>query len=71
VQIPKQQVIDLITSKLGGDKAAQADTELPDQVDTDRDAGLLSKLGIDPADLLGLLGGGSSGAGGIAGKLGL
>jgi hypothetical protein len=72
VQIPKQQVIDFIKSKVSADKADQANTELPDQVDTDRDAGLLGKLGVNPADLLGKLGGGSGGGGGgIAGKLGL
>ena len=27
-------------------------------MDTDRDSGLLAKLGIDPSDLLGRLGGG-------------
>ena len=48
-------------------KAGQAESELPDQVDTDQHADLLGKLGINPADLLGGLGG----AGGIAGKLGL
>jgi hypothetical protein len=32
--------------------------ELPDQVDTDQHAGLLSNLGINPADLLGKLPGG-------------
>ena len=64
MQIPKQQVIDLIKSKVGGDKAGQADSELPDQVDTEQHAGLLQKFGIDPQELLG-------GGGGIAGKLGL
>jgi hypothetical protein len=67
VQIPKQQVIDLIKSKVGGEKAGQADSELPDQVDTDQHAGLLQKFGVDPQELLG----GRGGGGGIAGKLGL
>lgn len=69
MQIPKQQVIDFIKSKVGGGQADQADKELPEQVDTDRDSGLLQKFGVDPKDLLGSLGGG--GGGGIAGKLGL
>lgn len=43
------------------DKAEQAQNELPDQVDTERDSGMLDRLGIDPQDLLG----------GAAGKLGL
>ncbi|WP_299039456.1 hypothetical protein [uncultured Pseudokineococcus sp.] len=66
MQIPKQQVIDFIKSKVGGDQADQADKELPDQVDTDRDSGLLQKFGVNPQDLLG-----GGGGGGIALKLGL
>ena len=58
MQIPKQQVLELIKSKAGGGQADQADKELPDQVDTDRDAGLLSKFGVDPKELLGKLSGG-------------
>ncbi len=47
------------------DKAEQADRELPDQVDPEQHAGILDKLGLDPKDLMGGLGGG------IGGKLGL
>ncbi len=64
MQIDKQQIIELLTSRGQHDTASNAQSELPDTVDTDRDSGLLDKLGINPADLLG-------GAGGIAGKLGL
>ncbi len=65
MQIPKEQILELLRSRGETDKAAQADGELPDQVDTEQHAGLLSKLGIDPNDLLGSLGGG------LGGKLGL
>ncbi len=64
MQIDKQQIIELLKSRGDHDKATQADAELPDQVDTDQDSGLFTKLGINPADLLG-------GAGGIGSKLGL
>jgi hypothetical protein len=57
VEIPKDKILELLRERGAEDKAAQADRELPDQVDTERDAGLLSKLGIDPQDLLGELGG--------------
>lgn len=57
MNIDKQQIIDLLKKQGDNDKADQADKELPDQVDTDRDSGLLSKLGINPQDLLGKLGG--------------
>jgi hypothetical protein len=58
MQIDKSQILELLRSQGDNDKAAQAETELPDQVDTDQHAGLLSKLGINPADLLGKLPGG-------------
>ncbi|MDR6555698.1 hypothetical protein J2809_000029 [Arthrobacter pascens] len=58
MQIDKNQILEFLRSKGENDKAAQAETELPDQVDTDQHAGLLSNLGINPADLLGKLPGG-------------
>ena len=67
MQIPKEQILEFLRSRGDQDKASQAEGELPDQVDTDRDAGLLQKLGIDPSDLLSQLGG----AGGIGKSLGL
>jgi hypothetical protein len=48
MEIPKDQILDLLRQRDQHDKADQADRELPDQVDPDRDSGLLSKLGIDP-----------------------
>lgn len=64
MQIDKQQIIDLLRSRGDDQKADQADSELPDQVDTDQHSGLLDKLGIDVSDLAG-------GLGGLGGKLGL
>jgi hypothetical protein len=58
MQIDKSQILEFLKSRGDNDKAAQAESELPDQVDTDQHAGLLSKLGINPADLLGKLPGG-------------
>jgi hypothetical protein len=57
MEIPKEKVLDLLRSRGDNDKADQADQELPDKVDTERDSGLLSKFGIDPSELLGKLGG--------------
>ena len=67
MQIPKEQILELLRSRGEQDKAGQAESELPEQVDTDQHAGLLEKFGLNPQDLIGQLGGG----GGIAGKLGL
>jgi hypothetical protein len=70
MQIPKDQILDLLRSRGEDDKASQANSELPDQVDPEQHAGTLQKLGIDPQDLLSKLGGGGA-AGGIGDKLGL
>jgi hypothetical protein len=66
MNIDKDQILQLLRSQGDEAKAQQADQELPGQVDTDRDAGLLSKFGIDPMDLVKKLGGG----GGLGGLLG-
>jgi hypothetical protein len=61
MEIPKDKILELLRSRGDDDKADQADNELPDQVDTARDSGLLSKFGIDPSELLGKFGGGIPG----------
>ncbi|CAN5468346.1 hypothetical protein BH10ACT10_BH10ACT10_28620 [soil metagenome] len=58
MQIDKSQIIELLKSRGDHDKAGQAESDLPDTVDTEADAGLLGKLGVDPKDLLGGLPGG-------------
>jgi hypothetical protein len=65
MEIPKDKIIELIRQKAGGDQAQEAEQQLPDQVDPEQHADLLSKFGIDPQELLG------GGLGGVAGKLGL
>jgi hypothetical protein len=57
MELPKDQVLQFLKDRGDSDQADQADKELPDQVDTDRDAGLLSKFGVDPQDLVSKLGG--------------
>ena len=56
MKIDKDQIISLLRQRGDDAKADQAQQELPGQVDTEKDSGLLSKLGIDPTDLLGGLG---------------
>ena len=68
MQIDKDQILQLLRSKGDDDKAAQADQELPAQVDTDQHAGLLAKFGLDPAELIQKFMGGQGG--GIGGALG-
>lgn len=57
MEIPKEKILELLRQRGEGDKAQKADQELPDQVDPERDKGILDQIGIDPQDLLGQLGG--------------
>ena len=66
MQIDKGQIIEFLRSHGDQDKAQQAESELPDTVDTDQHAGLLSRLGVDIPELLAKIGGG----GGLGGLLG-
>ena len=68
MQIPKDQILDLLRQQGKDDQVGEADQQLPDQVDTEQHAGLLEKFGLNPADLIGKLGGGG---GGLGEKLGL
>ena len=52
MQISKDQLLELIRSHGDDQKTAQAEQELPSEIDTDRDQNLLDKFGIDPKDLL-------------------
>jgi hypothetical protein len=65
MEIPKDKILNLLRQRGDHDKAEQADQQLPDQVDPERDRGILEQLGIDPQDLLGNL------PGGLGDKLGL
>ena len=68
MQFDKSQILDLLRSQGQDDKASQAQQELPDHVDTDRDSGLLEKFGLSPQDLIAkLTGGGGGGLGGLLG----
>jgi hypothetical protein len=61
VQIDKNTILELLRERGQQDQASQADQELPDQVDTDRDAGLLQRFGLDPQELLQRFMGGGGG----------
>ncbi len=66
MEIDKQRILEMLKSRGEDTTAHQADAELPEQVDTDEHSDLLSRLGIDPTDLLG---GGD--LGGLGDKIGL
>ena len=57
VQIPKGMVVERIRSSGSAEAAARADAELPEKVDTERDADLLRSFDLDPQELADGLGG--------------
>jgi hypothetical protein len=65
MEIPKEKILELIRQRGDEGQAAQADQELPDQVDPEQHSGLLEKFGINPQELL------SGGVGGLGDKIGL
>ena len=57
MELEKDTIVNFIKEHVGDkDKAEEADRELPDKVDTDKDAGLLDRFGVNPKELLGKLG---------------
>ena len=61
MEIPKDKILDMLQQQGKSEQTDQARQELPDQVDPERDSGLLDKFGIDANDLMGKLGGGIPG----------
>lgn len=53
MQFDKAQIINYLNNRGDGEKAIQAESELPAVVDTDDDAELLARLDVQPEDLTG------------------
>ncbi len=72
MQIDKSQILELLRSQGKQDQVSEADSQLPDQVDPERDSGLLERFGLDPQMVLGLItkGGGGGALGGLGKMLG-
>lgn len=68
MQIPKDAVVNFLRSKGQEGLAEQAEQQLPDQVDPQQHRDQLEKVGINPDDLAGSIGGL---LGGLKGKFGL
>ncbi len=58
MEIPKDKILELIKDQGKSDQVDQAKQELPDQVDPERDSGMLPKFGLEPQDVLSKIGGG-------------
>jgi hypothetical protein len=50
-------IVERIRSQQGAEKANEADSELPDKVDTEANSDLLQKYGLDPGQLTDIAGG--------------
>ena len=48
MEIPKAMIVERIRSQQGAEKANEADSELPDKVDTEANSDLLQKYGEIP-----------------------
>lgn len=52
MEIPKEAILQFLRERGDETKAQEAERELPDTVDTERDQGLLGRFGVDPDELL-------------------
>jgi hypothetical protein len=52
MEIPKDAILQFLRERGDSDKASEAERELPEQVDTERDSGLLARFGVDPQELM-------------------
>jgi hypothetical protein len=52
MEIDKDTVLGFLREQGKDEEASQAQEALPDQVDTDRDAGLLERFGVDIGSLV-------------------
>jgi hypothetical protein len=70
VQLDKSMILDFLKEQGQNQQAQEAEQQLPDKVDTEQHASLLSNLGVDIPTLLAKFGGGGGLAGGLGGLLG-
>jgi len=57
MQITKDKVVEMLRGQGEADKASRAERDLPDEIDLERDQGVLDELGLDPKELLQRFGG--------------
>ena len=58
MEIDKNMIVSMLRERGDSEKASQAQQELPDKVDTERDSGMLQRFGVDPSELMSKFGGG-------------
>ena len=57
MHMTKDKIVEMLRGQGEADKASRAERELPDEVDLERDQGVLDELGLDPKELLQRFGG--------------
>ena len=63
MEVDRDTILSLLRERGQMQEADKAEQELPSKVDTDRDAGMLQKYGIDPSELLSRVTGGKDSRG--------
>ncbi len=53
MEIDKGTIVNLLRERGDQQRAEEAERDLPGRVDTERDAGLLDRFGLDPQELVG------------------
>ena len=61
MKIAKQELVRLLRTEGDNDTADKAESQLPDEIDTDADEGQLSAIGLDRTHLQAKLAGGALG----------
>lgn len=61
MKLAKHQLVEVLRTEGDNDTADKVESQLPDEIDTERDADALSGVGLDEGQLLAKLAGGSFG----------
>ena len=61
MQIDKEQLLQVLRTEGDNDTADRVEQQLPDRIDTDRDADALAAIGLDRTQLMNKLAGGALG----------
>ena len=62
MKLDKQELVKVLRTEGDNDTADKVESDLPAEIDTDRDAGALDALGLDRTQLMAKLAGGSFGS---------
>lgn len=52
MRLTRETIVEMLRDQGEADRAIRAERELPDEIDIERDQGVLDELGLDPKELL-------------------